>query len=197
MYILFSDNTGVFDRKREPEHNEVGICAVEAMRVIGVKLRLVGPHKFHDLVLPLTWSVRTRENNTEVLPIIVLLDLLLYEKMQHFVELVHEGGSRRNGVVFEVLLAVCDVSIAIEFGDEILVLLRTPEASSALVVHLAPGGHSVQSHDNHLGGLEHIDERIDVVEYFDPNLLQLLGHELRLENDRVVLPQPKRTRTHL
>ena len=117
--------------------------------------------------------------------------------MQHFVELVHEGGSRRNGVVFEVLLTVCDVSIAIEFGDEILVLLRTPEASSALVVHLAPGGHSVQCHDNHLGGLEHIDERIDVVEYFDPNLLQLLGHELRLENDRVVLPQPKRTRTHL
>jgi hypothetical protein len=107
--------------------------------------------------------------------------------MQHFVELVHEGSSGRNGVVLEVLLAVSDVSIAVEFGDELFVILRTPKPSGALVVHLAARSNAVQSHDYHFGGLEHVDEGIDVVENFDPNFLQLLGHELGLENDRVVL----------
>lgn len=117
--------------------------------------------------------------------------------MKHFVELLHERGSGRDGVVFKVLLAVGHVSVPVETLDVLLVLLGTTKSSRALVVHLAPGSDSVESHDDHFGGLEHGDDGVDIVEDLYPHFLEFLGHELGFEDDRIVLSQHTSTLTHL
>ncbi len=111
--------------------------------------------------------------------------------------MVHEGSAGRDGVVFEIFLAVCDIGVAVEFIDELFVLLRTSEPPGSLIVHLASWRHSVQRHHDHLRGLEHVDKRVDIVEDFDPYLLELLGHELGLEDDGVILNWGMFTLTHL
>lgn len=106
--------------------------------------------------------------------------------MKHFVELLHERSSWRDRIVLEVLLTVSHISVAIETFDVFLILLGTTESSRALVVHLAPGSHSVESHNDHLGGLEHRDDGVDIVEDFYPHFLEFFWHELRFEDDRIV-----------
>lgn len=117
--------------------------------------------------------------------------------MEHVVELVHEGSAGRDGVVFEIFLAVRDIGVAVELVDELLVLLRASEPPGSLVVHLAAWSHAVERHHDHLGGFEHVDERVDIVEDFDPDLLEFFGHELGLEDDGVVLSGGVCTLTHL
>jgi len=117
--------------------------------------------------------------------------------MQHFVELVHEGSAGRDRVVFEILLAVRNIGVAVEFINELLVLLSTPESSGSLVIHFASWGYSIECHHDHLGGFEHVDERVDIVEDFEPDLLELLGHELGFEDDGVILNSGMFTLTHL
>jgi hypothetical protein len=117
--------------------------------------------------------------------------------MKHFVELLHERSSRRDRIVLEVLLTVSHISVAIETFDVFLILLGTAESSRALVVHLAPGSHSVESHNDHLGGLEHRDDGVDIVEDLYPHFLEFFWHELRFEDYRIVLSQHSSTLTHL
>lgn len=63
MHVFLPDDTCVFDRKGQAQHDEIGVRPIETVRVIGQETVLVGTNKLHDLVLPLTRSVRPRENN--------------------------------------------------------------------------------------------------------------------------------------
>lgn len=71
--------------------------------------------------------------------------------------------------------------------EELLVILSTAEPSGSLLVHLAPRSNSIKRKDNGLGGLEQVDDGIDIIEDFNPYFLEFLGHKLRLEDDRIVL----------
>lgn len=128
---------------------------------------------------------------------LVLLDLLQKKEVDHLVQLLHKPGPRRDGIVLEIFLTVRQISIPVKLLQVLLVVLRRPETPTPLVVHLAPGGDTVQREHDGLGGLEQVNNRIDVIKDLYPNLLELFGHELRLENDRIVLHGRRDTRTHL
>ena len=115
--------------------------------------------------------------------------------MQFFIKLLHEAGSWRDRIVFEVFLTVSNACIPIELFDVLLVLLGTSEPARPLVVHFAAGSHSIKSHYDHFGWFEHVHDIVDVVKDFDPHLLKFLGHELRFEDDRVVLARRRSTLT--
>lgn len=187
VHVLLADDAGVFEGQREAQHDEVCVCAVEAVRVIWVELALVGPDVLHDLVLSLAWGVRAREDNGQPLPVVVLLDLFEEEEVEHLVQLSHELGPWRDGVILEVFLTVGQVSIAVQLLEKLLVVLGTAEPPGPLLVHLAPGSNSVKREHDGLGGLEQVDDGIDVIKDLDPYFLELLGHQLRLEDYRIVL----------
>lgn len=128
---------------------------------------------------------------------LVLLDLLQKKEVDHLVQLLHKPGPRGDGIILEILLTVRQISIPVKLPEVLLVVLRRPETPTPLVVHLAPRGHTVQGEHDGLGGLEQVNNRIDVIKDLYPNLLELLGHELRLKDDRIVLHRKRDTRTHL
>ena len=64
------------------------------MRVVREEILTIGTDELHDLVLALTRSVGTSENNGKVLPVLVLLDLLQQKEMNHLVKLLHEARTR-------------------------------------------------------------------------------------------------------
>jgi hypothetical protein len=119
---------------------------------------------------------------------VVLFDLLEEEEVDHVVELAHELGPRGDRIIFEIFLAVCEVSVAMQLLEEFLIVLCTSKPPGALVVHLAPGSHSVEGEDDGLGGFEEIDDSVDIVKDLDPYFLEFSGHELGLEDNGVVLP---------
>ncbi len=197
MDVLFTDYQSVLYRQSQTQHYQVCVGSVETVSVIGQEVLLVCPHELHDLVLALARGVGASENDAEALPVVVLFNFFLDEEVEHVIELFHEGSARRNGVVFEVFLTVSHVGVAVEAFDIVLIFLGTAETTSALVVHLAARGHSVEGHDDHLGGLDHGDDGVDVVEDFDPHFFEFFGHELRLEDDGVILDSEGGTLTHL
>ena len=93
MDVLLPDYQCVFDGKSQTQHDQVGISPVETVSVVLHEILLVPPNKLHYFVLALPWGVRTRKNNAQSLPIVILLNFLLNKKVKHFVELMHEGGS--------------------------------------------------------------------------------------------------------
>ena len=82
--------------ERVVDEARTGIQPVETVAHVRrvARLHLVLPDELHDLVLALTRSVRTSENNRKVLPVLVLLDLLQQKEMDHLVELLHEPRTR-------------------------------------------------------------------------------------------------------
>lgn len=197
MNILFSDDEYVFDRESEAKHNQVSICSIEAMSIVLTELSLVCPHKLHNFVFSLSWSIWPCKYNAQSFPIIILIYLFLNEKMKHLIELLHESSSWWNWVIFEVLLTICDISITVEFSNVLFVLFSRSKSSRTLVVHLASWGNTIKSHHYHFSWLDHVDKSIDIVEYFDPYFLKLFRHELGFENNGVILNELEVTRTHL
>lgn len=78
-----------------------------------MELALIGPDVLHDLVLPLTRRIRSREDNRQSLPVTILLDLLQEEEVKHLVQLRHELRPWRDRIILEVFLTVGQISIAI------------------------------------------------------------------------------------
>lgn len=114
MDVFLTDDAGVLEREGEAKHDEVGICSVKTVGVIREEGVLVGPDELHNLMLSLSRSVRSSEHNGESLPVLVLLNLLQQEEVDHLVQLLHEAGAWRNRVVLEVLLAVGNVRVAVQ-----------------------------------------------------------------------------------
>jgi hypothetical protein len=111
------------------------------------------------------------------------VDLFLNKEVQLFVELLHETSAGGDRVILEILLAVSNICVAVEFCYEVFVLLSASKAARTLVIHLASRGNSVKRHHHHFLWLKHIDNLVDVVEDLDPNLFQFFGHQLRFEDD--------------
>jgi hypothetical protein len=96
MNILLSDDTNVLHRQHQAQHNQVSVCTIQTMAIIWRELMFVASDPFHDLMLTLTWAVRAGENNTDIFPIIIFFDLFLNEKVNHFIEFLHEFRAWRN-----------------------------------------------------------------------------------------------------
>lgn len=96
MDVLLPDDECVLDGKSQPQHDEVGICSVEAVGIVRQEVILVSSHELHNFVLSFSGSVRASEDYTKAFPVVVLIDFFLDEEMQHFVELLHEGSSWRD-----------------------------------------------------------------------------------------------------
>ena len=168
------------------------------MSIIRHEVVLVTSHKLHNFVLALSRSVWTCKNYAQTFPIIILLHLLLNKEMKHFIESMHERSTRRDRIVLEIFLTVNSIGISIQPFNMCLEILSTPVPPWPLIVHFAPGSHSIKSQDDHLGGLQFIDKHIDVIEDLYPHFLELFGHELWFEDNRVILkPNKKDTLTHL
>lgn len=187
MNVLLANDAGVLYWQGEAQHDQVRISTIEAMRILREELLLVRPDELHDLVFSLSWGIRACEKNREALPIIVLFDLLLQEKVQHFIKLLHESSSGRNGIVFEIFLAIGQISVPVELLQIFFIISGAPEPPRALIVHLASWGNSIEGEYDALSGLEDVHNKIDIIEHLDPDLLKLLRHELCFENDGVVL----------
>jgi len=154
VHIFLSDYAGIANRQCQSQHNQICIRTVEAVSVWFQKLAGVGSHELHDLVLTLAWSIRPREYNTQLFPVIILTDFLLYKEVKHIVELFHKLSSWRNGVVFKIFLTICSFSITVELGHKLFVVLCGTVASWSLVIHFTARSHSVQRHQDHLGRLQ-------------------------------------------
>ena len=74
------------------------------MGVIGIELMAIGSNELHNFVFSLSGHIGASENYGQTLPIVVFLNFLFDEEVEIFVELLHEPSSRRNRVVFKVLL---------------------------------------------------------------------------------------------
>ena len=71
--------------------------------------------------------------------------------------------------------------------QKLLIILSTAEPSRSLLVHLAPRCNTIQCKHDAFGRLKQIDDSVDVIKDLNPYLLKFFGHELRLEDDRVIL----------
>lgn len=91
MHVLFADDAGILEGQGEAQHDQIRISSIQAMRIIRQEGMLVGPDELHDLMLSLTRCIRPSEYNGESLPMLILLDFLEEEEMDHFVELLHEA----------------------------------------------------------------------------------------------------------
>ena len=187
MNILLPDNAYIFHGQSQAQHDQVSISPIQTVGIIRRELAFICSDPLHDLVFTLTRAVGPSKNDADVFPVIVFFDFFLDEKVYHFVKFLHELGTWRDWVVFEVLLTVSAFVVAVESFDKLFVVPCAFEPTWALIVHFGSRGDTVQSEEDHFIGFQNVDDHINVVEDFDPDFLKLFGHNLGLEDDRVVL----------
>jgi hypothetical protein len=91
VHVLLTDDAGIFHGKGKTQHDQIGISSIQAVRIIRQEGMLVGPNELHDFMFSLSRRIRTSKNNGESLPMLILLDLLEQEEVDHFVKLLHEA----------------------------------------------------------------------------------------------------------
>mmetsp|Transcript_64923 Transcript_64923/g.193524 ORF Transcript_64923/g.193524 Transcript_64923/m.193524 type:complete len:284 (+) Transcript_64923:2265-3116(+) len=164
--------------RRQAQHDKVGIRAVEAVPGVRVVLRLhaLGADVVHDLVLTLAGNVRVVEDDTglELLPERVVGQAVVDVVADGLGHLVQEVGAGRDDVgVEELACAAIGQSTALRLpvlpellllALHLLALLRGPEPSRPLLVHLGAGGDAVDGHVEQLLGPDDADEAVQVEE---------------------------------
>ena len=172
----------------EPQHDEVGVQAVEDVAGVGVvpRLRALRPHELHDLVLSLAGDGGVAEDHLEPAPARVQREALVHVVPQPVRQTGHEGGSRRDDVVVEHLLlgaALAELVAALHhLATQVLLdvlllrdLLGRLEAAGALLVHLRARRDTVDGHVQHLAGAHHRHEAVDVKADVGKHLVLGLG----------------------
>jgi len=147
MNILLSDNADIFHRQCQAQHDQVSVSSIQAMTIVWWELMFVASDPLHNLVFTFTWTIRSSENNTEIFPIIILFDLFLNEKVDHFVEFFHELSTGWNGIVFEVLLTIASVLLIVPIKSfyKLFVVSGTLKSSCSLIVHFWSWSDTIQS----------------------------------------------------
>lgn len=139
-------------------------------------------------MLSFSWTIRSCKYHTNIFPIIILLNFFLNEKMNHLIQFLHEFGTWRNGVVFEILLTIGIFFIVpIKPFNKLFIISCTFKSSGSLIIHFGSWSDTIQSEEYHFIRLEKINDCVDVVKYLNPNLLELLWHNLSFEYNRVIL----------
>jgi hypothetical protein len=183
---FFSQETEVGVVAEQTQHDEIGIEPIETMpgvRII-IRLRLVQPDEFLNLVLSLSGNVVSAEDDLDAPPVRVFRDLLIDKVFEMFRETSHEGracGSDgrvsdrdrrrqrsstrltwRDTVRIESLFLGQDLSIPLGLFLSLLVLLGSPEPPAPLLVHLGPGCTSIDGHEEDLSRLDLGEQVVDV-----------------------------------
>ena len=144
---LLPDNAQVLDVEGHAQHNEICIGPVQAMLTVWVKYFLL--HTFsdeiHNLVLSFTRDVPSTENNLELLPVRIFVDLLLNEKPQLLVEFKHELGPWSDAIVFEIFFVFLAVFVEPLFHLSVVFGALIPPGP--LIVHLRSRSNSIQSQE--------------------------------------------------
>lgn len=158
------------------------------MTVIGWELMFICSDPFHDFMLTFTRAVGPCKNDTDIFPVIVFFNLFLDEKVDHFIQFLHELCTWGNWIVFEVLLTVGTLLVvSVESFDELFVVSGAFESSGSLIVHFWSWSDTVQGEEDHFIRFEKIDNGVNVVEHFNPNLFELFRHDLCFEDNGVIL----------
>lgn len=129
--------------------------------------------------------ISSTEDDPELLPLWILLNLLLDKEPELLVELKHKLSSRSNAIVFEILFIF--LAIVIETFLHGCIALGTVVSPRSLVVHLCSWSNTVQAQKEKFLGLDDVNNIADVVENAQPYFLHLLRHNHRFENNRLVL----------
>eukprot|EP00047_Mylnosiga_fluctuans_P011955 m.23935 g.23935 ORF g.23935 m.23935 type:complete len:497 (-) comp3950_c0_seq2:77-1567(-) len=132
--------------RRQAQHNQVGIEAVEAVAREGV---VVGPlllraDEVHDLVLALAGHLVAGEDDTDALPVLIVGHLAVQEALQLLLQAHHELRARGDRV--GVKLALCGNTLGLQLFRLQRCLLRRAEAARALLVHLCTRRNAIDGH---------------------------------------------------
>jgi hypothetical protein len=148
-YILLSNNTQIFKRKRHTQHDKISISSIQTMRIINIEVVNIGSYKLHNFMFPLSRRIRISKNNRQIFPIVILLYFFLNKKLQIIPQILHKRCSRRNRVIFKVLIRFDITQItSIKFLKLLYIfsiISRSLKPSRSLVVHLCPRCHPIQS----------------------------------------------------
>lgn len=57
MHVLLSDDADVLEREGKAKHDEVCVCSIETVGVVGVEVLGIGADVLHDFVLSFSGGV--------------------------------------------------------------------------------------------------------------------------------------------
>ena len=148
------------------EHDEIGVEAVEAVRLVRVPSGLAPrpPDVFHDLVLALAADLVAGEDHGCFLPQRVLRLLLLDVEPEVLGEAGHEGCAGGDAVGVEGLALGLGLTLGERLGAHLLSLPRALEAAGTLLVHLGARGDAVDRHVEQAPGADHAEDVVQVRE---------------------------------
>mmetsp|Transcript_5938 Transcript_5938/g.21724 ORF Transcript_5938/g.21724 Transcript_5938/m.21724 type:complete len:235 (+) Transcript_5938:3934-4638(+) len=170
--------------RRQREHDQVGVQAVQAVLGVGVEARQapLAANVVHDLVLALTGHIGVREDDLDVAPAGVVVESLVDVVLQRHGQVRHEGCARCNHVRVERLgldlvrhlepLHLHLLAEAILLELLLAGILGGAEAARALLVHLGARRDAVDGHVEQLARPHHAEEPVDVRE----DVLEHLRH---------------------
>mmetsp|Transcript_9636 Transcript_9636/g.30537 ORF Transcript_9636/g.30537 Transcript_9636/m.30537 type:complete len:226 (-) Transcript_9636:49-726(-) len=157
----------------QAEHNQVGVEAVDAVRLVrnpvGFLLTMTDP--LDDLVLAFARHLVSGQDNFDATPQVVLRNLFADEKVKVLGQLTHKLCTWRNLVrVKDFFLGqrdtLCKRSLTSLAG-----LVSRTKTARPLLVHLRAGSNAVNRQVKDALGTYKVKETIDVVENVYKNLL--------------------------
>lgn len=177
----------------QAEHDQIRICSVNAVTLIGVVSGRGAflPDELHDLMLPLARTVGIREDDSQVAPQSMPGESTLHVCSDCLCHIVEEGSAWCDDIGIEAFLINVTLNlfnlflidiVLLELTQQLLLLLpyllslhRCPEPSRTLLIHLSSWGNSINGQVEQLPRPNDVDDLIDVLEDVVALFLEIAG----------------------
>mmetsp|Transcript_11071 Transcript_11071/g.31053 ORF Transcript_11071/g.31053 Transcript_11071/m.31053 type:complete len:228 (+) Transcript_11071:592-1275(+) len=166
----------------QTEHNKVRVQSVQAVPQIGLPVgapqELIVADVRHDLVLPLPRLVVSREDDRNLPPPVVVLNLAGHKILNLLRQPHHKLRPRCDGVRVKLVLRDF-LPLQSRLLGEFLVLQCGPEAPRPLLVHFGARSHAVYRHVQQPLGPDEVEYNVEVRK-------DILHHDLEAQRTPVL-----------